>query len=167
MDLLQNDSSVWHCGACYRNDVNETLMECNSKILECECGKMQLIIPGRYRLVKEGNQSYSVALCGMTVVSSYLMSRELVEPSCGIFFLAIKPTIVPLSSTIAKNFLRSKEYWTIVKRGVDELAVRVVLSNADQKKLKEQKLKDLKEGESVDGYFSWTLAIANKMRIHG
>ena len=46
MDLSQNDSSVWHCSACYRNDVNETLMECNSKILECECGKMQLIIPG-------------------------------------------------------------------------------------------------------------------------
>ncbi|TYK06441.1 Retrovirus-related Pol polyprotein from transposon TNT 1-94 [Cucumis melo var. makuwa] len=68
---------------------------------------------------------------------------------------------------LTENFLQSKEYWTIVKRGVDELAVGVVLSKADQKKLKEQKLKDLKEGESVDGYFSWTLAIANKMRIHG
>nr|DAD38608.1 TPA_asm: hypothetical protein HUJ06_012930 [Nelumbo nucifera] len=124
-----------------------------------------------------------------------------------------------------ENFLRSKEYWTIVEIGVAEPAPRVVLSEAEQKKLEEWKLKDLKaksclfqaidhsiletilqkdtykqiwdsmkkkyqgttrvkrqqlqalrkefeilhmkQGESIDKYFSRTLAIVNKMRIHG
>lgn len=124
-----------------------------------------------------------------------------------------------------ENFLRSKEYWIIVDTGVSEVAEGTVLTEAHQKRLDDQKLKDLKaknylfqaidrailetilqkdtskqiwdsmkqkyqettrvkrqqlqalrkdfeilhmkEGESVDEYFSRTLTIANKMRIHG
>ncbi|XP_038875143.1 uncharacterized protein LOC120067679 [Benincasa hispida] len=45
---------------------------------------------------------------------------------------------------LMENFLRSKEYWTIVEAGVNEPATGVVLSEVDQKKLEERKLKDLK-----------------------
>nr|DAD23240.1 TPA_asm: hypothetical protein HUJ06_024703 [Nelumbo nucifera] len=47
-------------------------------------------------------------------------------------------------SMLMENFLRSKEYWTIVETGVAEPAPGVVLSEAEQKKLEERKLKDLK-----------------------
>ncbi|XP_073152289.1 uncharacterized protein [Henckelia pumila] len=46
-------------------------------------------------------------------------------------------------SMLMENFLRSKEYWIIVEVGVTEPATRVVLTDAQQKKLEEQKLKDL------------------------
>ena len=94
------------------------------------------------------------------------------ELGCGIFFLVIKSTPIPLSCTLAskhkqwsqtyvqpaiprfdghydhwsmliENFLRSKEYWTDVEAGVNESTTGVVLSEADQKKLEERKLKDI------------------------
>lgn len=46
MGLLQNDSSVWRCSTCCEKDVDETLVECNSQILECECDKTLQDIPG-------------------------------------------------------------------------------------------------------------------------
>ena len=124
-----------------------------------------------------------------------------------------------------ENFLRSKEYWDLVKEGYVEPEEGLVLTQPQQKKLDDQKLKDLKvknylfqaidrailetilqkdtskqiwdsmkkkyqgstrvkrqqlqalrkefetlqmkEEESVDGYFARVLTIANKMRIHG
>ncbi|KAL5560315.1 hypothetical protein UlMin_036526 [Ulmus minor] len=47
-------------------------------------------------------------------------------------------------SMLMENFLRSKEYWTIVEIGVTEPASGEVLTEAQQKKLEEQRLKDLK-----------------------
>ncbi|XP_073265803.1 uncharacterized protein [Populus alba] len=128
-------------------------------------------------------------------------------------------------SMLMENFLRSKEYWSLVEQGINEPTVGSVLTDAQTKILEDQKLKDLKAknylfqaidrgiletilhkntskqiwdsmkkkyqgstrvkraqlqtlrkefeilhmntGESVDGYFSRTLAIANRMRIHG
>ena len=43
-----------------------------------------------------------------------------------------------------ENFLRSKEYWTVVVSGVAEPAVGVVLTDAQKVELEGQKLKDLK-----------------------
>ncbi|GKV29955.1 hypothetical protein SLEP1_g38828 [Rubroshorea leprosula] len=57
-------------------------------------------------------------------------------------------------SMLMENFLRSKEYWTIVEVGVPELAA-------------EFEVLQMQIGESVDDYFARTMAIANKMRIHG
>ena len=48
-------------------------------------------------------------------------------------------------SMLMENFLRSKEYWTIVEIGVTEPSSGEVLTEAQQKKLEEQRLKDLKE----------------------
>ncbi|XP_028061584.1 uncharacterized protein LOC114265042 [Camellia sinensis] len=128
-------------------------------------------------------------------------------------------------SMLMENFLRSKEYWTLVATGFVEPETGAVLSEAQQKRLDEQRLKDLKvknylfqaidrtiletilrketskqiwdsmkkkyqgtskvnrsqlqalyrefetlqmkSGESVSDYFSRTMTIANKMRIHG
>ncbi|XP_075634654.1 uncharacterized protein LOC142607088 [Castanea sativa] len=128
-------------------------------------------------------------------------------------------------SMLVENFLRSKEYWTVVVSGVAELAEGVVLTDAQKVELEGKKLKDLKaknylfqaidrsilgsilcketskqiwdsmkkkyegiakakraqlqalrgdfetlhmkSGESVSDYFSRTMSIANKMRIHG
>ena len=47
-------------------------------------------------------------------------------------------------SMLMENFLRSKEYWTIVEIGVTEPSSGEVLTEAQQKKLEEQRLKDLK-----------------------
>ncbi|KAL5562299.1 hypothetical protein UlMin_032046 [Ulmus minor] len=47
-------------------------------------------------------------------------------------------------SILMENFLRSKEYWTIVETGVTKPASGEVLTEAQQKKLEEQRLKDLK-----------------------
>ena len=47
-------------------------------------------------------------------------------------------------SMLMENFLRSKEYWTIVVSGVAEPAVGVVLTNAQKVELEGKKLKDLK-----------------------
>lgn len=128
-------------------------------------------------------------------------------------------------SMLMENFLRSKEYWTVVVSVIAEPAVGVVLTDAQKMELEGQKLKDLKaknylfqaidrsiletilckesskqiwdsmkkkyegtakakraqlqafrsdfetlhmkSGESMSDYFSRTMAIANKMRIHG
>ncbi|GLT87811.1 hypothetical protein SLE2022_058710 [Rubroshorea leprosula] len=126
-------------------------------------------------------------------------------------------------SMLMENFLRSKEYWTIVEAGVPEPAAGA--NDAQRVEIEKEKLKDLKAknylfqaidrailetilnkstskniwdsmkkkyqgnerarqqqrqalraefevlqmqiGESVDDYFARTMAIANKMRIHG
>ena len=47
-------------------------------------------------------------------------------------------------SMLMENFLRSKEYWTVVVSGVVEPAVGVVLTDALKMELEGQKLKDLK-----------------------
>ena len=123
-----------------------------------------------------------------------------------------------------ENFLRSKEYWTVVVSRVTEPVTGVMLTDAQKVELEGKKLKDLKaknylfqaidrsiletiycketskqiwdsmkkyegtakakraqlqalrgdfetlhmkSGELVSDYFSRTMAIANKMRIHG
>jgi hypothetical protein len=43
-----------------------------------------------------------------------------------------------------ENFLRSKEFWTLVETGYAEPEVGVVVTEAQPKKLEELKLKDLK-----------------------
>ena len=43
-----------------------------------------------------------------------------------------------------ENFLRSKEYWTVVESGVAEPAAGVVLTNAQKAEHEALKLKDLK-----------------------
>ncbi|XP_016649728.1 PREDICTED: uncharacterized protein LOC107881140 [Prunus mume] len=128
-------------------------------------------------------------------------------------------------SMLMENFLRSKEYWSLLETGIVEPESGVVLTELQQKKLDESKLKDLKaknylfqaidrsiletilqkdtskqiwdsmkkkyqgstkvkrsmlqalrkdfetlqmkQGESVNDYFSKAMAIANKMSIHG
>ncbi|XP_057487816.1 uncharacterized protein LOC130773874 [Actinidia eriantha] len=128
-------------------------------------------------------------------------------------------------SMLMENFLRSKEYWDLMKEGYAESEEGSVLIQPQQKKLDDRKLKDLKvknylfrasdcailetilqkdtskqiwdstkkkyqgstrvkrqqlqalrkefetlqmkEEESVYGYFARVLTIANKMRIHG
>lgn len=47
-------------------------------------------------------------------------------------------------SMLMENFLRSKEYWTLVETGIVEPESGVVLSEAQQMRLDEQRLKDLK-----------------------
>ncbi|KAK9941415.1 hypothetical protein M0R45_018018 [Rubus argutus] len=128
-------------------------------------------------------------------------------------------------SMLMENFLRSKEYWTLVETGYEEPEAGAAVSDVQQRRLDEQRLKDLKvknylfqaidrtiletilqkntskqiwdsmkkkykgsakvkrsqlqalrrdfeilqmkQGESVIDYFSKTMAIANKMRLHG
>ncbi|KAK9131203.1 hypothetical protein Sjap_011690 [Stephania japonica] len=148
--------------------------------------------------------------------------------SDGIF---VQPTIPRFDghydhwSMLMENFLRSKEYWTVVVSGVAEPAAGVVLTDAAKSEFEALKLKDLKaknylfqaidrsiletilckdtakhiwdsmkkkyqgttrakrqllqtlrsgfemlrmkSGESVTDYFSRTMAIVNKMRMHG
>ncbi|XP_049382685.1 uncharacterized protein LOC125847019 [Solanum stenotomum] len=93
-----------------------------------------------------------------------------------------------------ENFLRSKEFWSVVNIGVQEPTTGIALSEAQKAELNGLRLKDLKKKykgttkakmallqsfranfetlqikmrESVSEYFSRTMAIANKMRIHG
>ena len=47
-------------------------------------------------------------------------------------------------SMLMENFLRSKEYWSLVETGVPAATEGVVLTEAQQKSLADQKLKDLK-----------------------
>ena len=47
-------------------------------------------------------------------------------------------------SMLMENFLRSKEYWTVVVSGVAEPAPGVVLTDAQKEELEGKKLKDLK-----------------------
>ena len=46
MDLFWNYSSKWHYSACWEEDVDETLLECNFQVSECECKKTLLNILG-------------------------------------------------------------------------------------------------------------------------
>lgn len=45
---------------------------------------------------------------------------------------------------LMENFLRSKEYWSLIEDGIAEPAEGAVLTEAQQKRLDEHKLKDLK-----------------------
>ena len=47
-------------------------------------------------------------------------------------------------SMLMEKFLRSKEYWSLVETGYVELEDDASLTDAQQKKFKEEKLKDLK-----------------------
>jgi hypothetical protein len=47
-------------------------------------------------------------------------------------------------SMLMENFLRSKEYWSLVETGVPAAAEGVELTKAQQKSIADQKLKDLK-----------------------
>ncbi|KAL5767235.1 hypothetical protein ACOSQ2_014018 [Xanthoceras sorbifolium] len=47
-------------------------------------------------------------------------------------------------SMLMKNFLRSKEYWSLVENGVPTYKEGTMLTEAQLKTLEEQKLKDLK-----------------------
>lgn len=45
---------------------------------------------------------------------------------------------------LMKNFLRSKEYWSLVETGIPVTAEGVEITEAQQKTIADQKLKDLK-----------------------
>ncbi|RVW88219.1 Retrovirus-related Pol polyprotein from transposon TNT 1-94 [Vitis vinifera] len=47
-------------------------------------------------------------------------------------------------SMLMENFLRSKEYWSLVETGYDEPQANAAMTEAQQKRLDEMKLKDLK-----------------------
>lgn len=47
-------------------------------------------------------------------------------------------------SMLMKNFLRSKEYWTLIETGITEPGDGEILTLAQRKALDELKLKDLK-----------------------
>jgi hypothetical protein len=47
-------------------------------------------------------------------------------------------------SILMENFLRSKEYWSLVETGIHATAKGVELTEAQQKSIADQKLKDLK-----------------------
>ena len=47
-------------------------------------------------------------------------------------------------SMLMENFLRSKEYWSLVETGYDEPQANAAVTEAQQKRLDEIKLKDLK-----------------------
>lgn len=47
-------------------------------------------------------------------------------------------------SMLMENFLRSKEYWSLVETGIPVVAEGVELTEAQQKSIADQKLKDLK-----------------------
>jgi hypothetical protein len=47
-------------------------------------------------------------------------------------------------SMLMENFLRSKEYWTLVETGIVEPASEIVLTEAQRQTLEDQRLKDLK-----------------------
>ena len=47
-------------------------------------------------------------------------------------------------SMLMENFLRSKEYWSLVETGIPAAAEGVELTEAQRKSIADQKLKDLK-----------------------
>jgi hypothetical protein len=47
-------------------------------------------------------------------------------------------------SMLMENFMRSKEYWTLVETGIVEPASEIVLTEAQRQTLEDQRLKDLK-----------------------
>ncbi|MCH91584.1 retrovirus-related Pol polyprotein from transposon TNT 1-94 [Trifolium medium] len=80
-------------------------------------------------------------------------------------------------SMLMENLLRSKEYWNLIENGV--ITAPAGATQEQQKAANESRLKDLKVlrkefeilnmkiGESIEDYFSRTLTIANKMKMHG
>ena len=55
-------------------------------------------------------------------------------------------------SMLMKNFLRSKEYWTVVVSGVAEPAAGVALSDVQKTELEGLKLKDQSKELSLPSY---------------
>ncbi|KAK0581377.1 hypothetical protein LWI29_013062 [Acer saccharum] len=53
-------------------------------------------------------------------------------------------------SMLMENFLRSKEYWSLVETGYVEPEDGASLTDAQQKKLEEEKLKDLKTEQKAE-----------------
>lgn len=47
-------------------------------------------------------------------------------------------------SMLMKNFLRSKEYWQVVSKGILEPTIRIAVSNMQKTEIEGLKLKDLK-----------------------
>ncbi|XP_028096994.1 uncharacterized protein LOC114296862 [Camellia sinensis] len=71
-------------------------------------------------------------------------------------------------SMLMDNFLRSKEYWTIVETGVVEPASSARVKRQQLQALhKDFETLHMKEGELIYGYFARTVMITNKMHIHG
>ncbi|KAF7112444.1 hypothetical protein RHSIM_RhsimUnG0229000 [Rhododendron simsii] len=79
-------------------------------------------------------------------------------------------------SMLMENFLRSKEYWTLMETGfvepaIDRTILETILTKNTSKQIwdamKQKYLGNAKPTESVEGYFSRTLTIANKMRTSG
>ncbi|XP_044468560.1 uncharacterized protein LOC123198052 [Mangifera indica] len=76
-----------------------------------------------------------------------------------------------------ENFMQSKEYWSITEDGILVAVEGVQLSEAQKKALDDARLKDMKalqkefemlnmkEGESVNQYFTRTPTIVNQLRI--
>ncbi|TXG53855.1 hypothetical protein EZV62_019111 [Acer yangbiense] len=89
-------------------------------------------------------------------------------------------------SMLMENFLRSKEYWSLVENGIPATILHKDTENGIWDSLKQKyqgttrvkraqlqalckefEVLHMKVGELVNEYFSRTLTIANKMRIHG
>ncbi|RDX60958.1 hypothetical protein CR513_60859, partial [Mucuna pruriens] len=98
-------------------------------------------------------------------------------------------------SMLVENHLRSKKYWSLVESEIPSLVVgvqptqkgntrllRKQTKEFDEAKIsrvykgeknsiasfsKEFEVLEMKDGEIVYEYFSWTLSIANKMKAHG
>ncbi|KAH9687063.1 hypothetical protein KPL70_014633 [Citrus sinensis] len=96
-------------------------------------------------------------------------------------------------SMLMENFMRSKEYWSLIETGIPTVADGAQPTAAERKAIDEAKLKDLKKyqgttrvkraqlqalrrefeilqmkgGETVDQYFGRTLTIVNKMKAQG
>ena len=89
---------------------------------------------------------------------------------------------------LMENFLRSKEYWDLIKKGVSggatqgaETSTASMAATLQATQLKDLKVKRaqlqalrrefetlyMKEGETVNNFFARTLTIANKMKTHG
>ncbi|RDX68751.1 hypothetical protein CR513_52220, partial [Mucuna pruriens] len=66
-----------------------------------------------------------------------------------------------------ENFLRSQEFLNLIDPRIPQHADGAVILDNEKKNLEELKLKDLKNGESINDYFAQTLTIANKMRMFG
>jgi hypothetical protein len=58
---------------------------------------------------------------------------------------------------LMENFFRSKKYWSLVETGFVELENDASLTDTQQKKLKEEKLKDLKVKNYLFQAIDWTI----------
>ncbi|XP_016704228.1 uncharacterized protein [Gossypium hirsutum] len=93
---------------------------------------------------------------------------------------------------LMENFLRVKEFWSLVEDRIDEIPVEIEPSEEEVKLFEEQQMKDkkkfkgstrvkraqlqalkiefkilrMKEGETVNAYFGRTLSIAKKMKAY-